>query len=230
MLTLQKTTDAVKEEIEQDLYLLDLLKQDLINVSALARQFLPKIKKENPKATPESIFVAIKRYVETTKKESVSESMREILAGSKLYTTNDVVHATLKRNNEVSRKLAEISKLINWEDDEVFFVNQGSGEITVILDMKNSVFLKDLQKYEIERTENLTIISVRETLQKGKPRSIDVPGVYAYFMNRLSRKSINIIAVTSTYTQVTFAFNKNDFIRAYETLQQSIDYFRKRTK
>ncbi len=228
MLNLKKTSDAVAFELERDLYLLELLKEDLINVSALARQLLPRIRKKNLKATPESVFVAIKRYVESTKTERISDAMREIIANSQLSTTNDVIHVTLKRNNEVSRKIAEASKHINWEDDEVFFVNQGSGEITVIIDKKNSRLLKDLHAHEIERTENLTIISVRENIQKGKERSIDVPGVYAYFLNQLSRKSINIVAVTSTYTQVTFAFDKEEFVPAYETLQQSIDYFRKR--
>lgn len=228
MLDLSKTTDLVKKELESDLYLLEILKEDLVNTSALARKILSKIKEENPKATVESIAIAIKRYIAPLKKKKIAKAVAEIISNSQLATKNDVVHVTFKRNNEVLKLLSEVSKRVRWDDEEIFFINQGSGEVTILVDKKNKYMLDDCQKYEIETTLNLTIISIKENLEKGKEKSIDIPGVYAYFINQLARKSINLIAVVSTYSQVTVAFKSKDFVRAYETLQNCIDHFRKK--
>ena len=226
MLNLQKTTDLVKRQLESDLYLMELLKDDLVNVSGLARMLLPKVKRENPKATVESIAIATKRYVAEQKKERLSAAVRGIIARSQLSTKNDVVHLTFKRNTFVSKKIAEVSNKVKWEDDEIFFINQGLGEITVILDRKNVGLLDACRDYQIETTPDLTIISIKEHLEKAKSRSIDVPGIYAYFINRLARSGVNIISVVSTYTQITFAFAKEDFLKAYGMLEDSIAFFR----
>lgn len=230
MLDLDKTTDLVKYELEHDLYLLEVLKDDLVNVSALARKLLPRIQLQNPKATIESISIATKRYIKAIRKQRVSSAAARIIAHSQLSTKNDVIHLTFKRNDAVLQRVNEISKKINWDNEEIFFVNQGSGEVTIILDKKNKHLLDNCKEYEIETTKDLTIVSVKETLEKNKERSIDVPGIYAYLVNQLARRSINIISVISTYTQITFAFKTKEFVKAYETLQECINYFRDKIK
>ena len=226
MLDLQKTTDLVKYELERDLYLLEVLKDGLVNVSALARKFLPIIQQENPKATIESVSIAIKRYVDSTKKQKISQAVARIIANSQLSTKNDVAHITFHRNDYVIQQINEISRNIKWDNDEIFFINQGSGEVTVILDKKNKKLLNKCNRHKIESTENLTVISVREIFKEGVEKSIDIPGIYAYFVNQLARRSINIVSVISTYSQITFAVKNKDFVKAYETLQGCIEYFR----
>ncbi len=226
MLDLSKTTDLVKEQLENDLYLLEILHEDLVNVSALARKLLPILQKENPKVTIESISIAIKRYVDKTKKESVSRAVKNIIAQSQLSTKNDVIHITFKRNDFILQQLSEVSKKIKWDEEEIFFINQGSGEVTLIIDSKSEHLLDGCKKYQIERTKGLSVISIREN-QKISERSIEYPGIYAHFTNRLARNGINLVSVVSTYTQITFAFKKKEFIRAYQVLQEAIDFFRK---
>jgi len=227
MLDLTKTSDLVKKAIGHELFLLEVLKDDLVNISALSRTLLPLIQKENPKATLESVSIAIKRYVEKEKKKTVSKAVREIIANSRLSSKNDVCHITFRRNDPIVKRISEISQSINWNDEEIFFVNQGPGEITIIIDKKNEHLLKDCKRYQIEQTKNLTIISVKETIDTALHRGIDVPGVYAYFMNQLARNSINVISVISTYSQITVAVKNKEFLQAYRTLQEAIDFFRK---
>lgn len=230
MKEMKATADLVKHELEHDLYLLEILKDGLVNVSALARKLLPGIKSQNPKATIESISIAARRYLEAKKKQRISEKAARIIAGSQLFTKNDVVHLTFKRNDAVLQRVNEVSKRINWGNEEIFLINQGSGEVTIILDKKNEHMFDACSDYMIESTENLTIISVQEVLEKGMEKSIDVPGIYAYFTSQLARRGINIISVISTYTQITFAFEMAEFVKAYETLNECITYFRSRLK
>ncbi len=230
MLNLQNTATLVKQELERDLYILELCKEDIINISALARKLFPSIQKNNSHATVESIAVAIQRHISITKSQKISPAIQDVIASSQLSTKSDVIHITFKRNALLQKKIHEISQKIKWDEDEIFLVNQGHGEVTIIIDTKNAHLLSSCVSDEIERTKNLTIISVRENLKEQKKPSLEVPGVYAYFLTQLARKSITVISVLSTYTQITFAFRNNDFLVAYQTLEEAIAYFRNKKR
>lgn len=227
MLNLRPTTELVKKELQSDLYLLEILKDNLVNVSALSRKLLSKIKSENPKATIESISIAIKRYVEQEKKSRISEKLKKIIANTQLSTKNDIIHVTFKRNQNVVNQISKISSKIKWDNEEIFFVNQGSGEITVILDKKNKQLLEECKQYTVEYTKNLAILSLKESFQmEGR----DIPGLYAYFINQISRNGINLIEIVSTLSQLTFVVSENDIIKAYELINAKIKYFRREIK
>lgn len=221
-----KTTSLVKEELQNDLYLLETLKEDMVNVSALARRMLPSIKEKNPKATVESIMMAIKRYVDAEKKEKISADVAKIIASCQLSTRNDVVHMTFERNQVVLEKIADVSRKIRWGQEEMFYINQGSGEVTVIIDDKNRHLLKDLDKFRIEVSRHLAVLSINESISKESVKSIDTPGIYAYFINQLARRSINIVEVISTYSQITFVLENDDLMRAHDIIRRNILYFR----
>lgn len=227
MLNLQNTTDLVKKELQSDLYLLEILRDDLVNVSALSRKLLPKIRAENSKATIESISIAIKRYVEQEKKSKISDKLKKIIANTQLSTKNDIIHVTFKRNQDVVNQISKISAKIKWDNEEIFFVNQGSGEITVILDKKNRQMLEECKQYITEYTKNLAILSLKESFQmEGR----DIPGLYTYFINQISRNGINLIELVSTLSQLTFVVSENDIIKSYEVINEKIRYFRREIK
>src|SRR3989344_2157196 len=226
MLDLNKTTDLVKNELENDLYLLELLEEDLINVSALSRKIFPKVKEQNNKATKEYISIAIKRYVESKQGKKTSNEVAKMIANSQLSIKNDILHLTFKRNDFMLKTISEISKKINWDNEEIFFMNQGSGEVTIIIDEKNEELLEKCKEHLIERTDNLAILSLRENREKGLEKTINTPGVYSHFINQLSRKGINILEIVSTLSQITFVLDNKDIMRAYGILENNIKYFR----
>lgn len=223
-----KTTSLVKEELVDELYLLEVLKDDLVNVSALARRMLPTIKAKNPKATVESITMAIKRFVFSQRKEKLSTAIAKIIAGCQLSTRNDVVHMTFERNQRVLETIADVSRKIRWGQEELFYINQGSGEVTVIIDEKNMHLLKGLDTYRIELSRHLSVLSINEAIAKDKPKSIDIPGIHAYFLSQLARRSINIIEVISTYSQINFVLENEDLMRAHDIIRKNILFFRKK--
>ncbi len=227
MLDNKKTTDIVKEELENDLFLLEILKEDLVNYSALSRALLPKVQKKNPKANIESISIAIKRYIIKEKKQRVSKTIQKIIANSQLSTKNDIIHMTFKRNEAVLNKIMELSKSIKWDQEEIFFVNQGFGEVTIILDKKNQDLLKNLNKDMIEKVTDLAIMSIKETYQEGLEKSINVPGVYSYFITQLSRRSINILEIISTSSQLTLVLKNKDLMGSYEIIDSNIRFLRR---
>lgn len=184
----------------------------------------------SPKANIESVSIAIKRYIKTLGKKKLSKVIQKIIANSQLSTKNDIIHMTFRRSDFIINKIKEVSKEIRWDQEDVFLVNQGPGEVTVVLDEKNKSFFKDCKKYLIEQTSDLSLLSIKESFKPGLEKSIEVPSVYAYFLSQLSRNSINFLEIVSTFSQLTIILRSQDLMQAYQTLDNSIKYFRERLK
>lgn len=228
MISLEKTASLVKKELEQDLFLLELLQEDLINVNALSRKLLPAIKRHNPKATPESLYVAIQRYKESCKKEKISSTIAEIISLTQLSTKNDLVHLTFQRNHHLLEAISRISPQISWANEEIFFLNQGSNEVTIIVDEKNERLFTEIKKYIVERTADVALISLLEPANHGL-KALHLPGIYSYFISKLSRQGINIIELISTLSQLSFIVECKDLLQAYDELEKSIRHFRRKS-
>jgi aspartokinase len=224
MLDMTNTAGLVREALQHELYLSELLEEDLINISALSRTLLPQIKKKNPKATIESISVAIKR--ETGQGKSIAPLSARIIARSRLAMRNDIIHITFTRDEHVLQRIVDASKNVRWAHEEVFFVNQGPGEITVILDAKNKHLLDECASKRIECTDNLALISIIDTGTPGA--SLEAAGIYAHFLNLLAKHGVNIIELSSTLSQLTIIVKREELLRGYELLEQNIQYFRHR--
>ncbi|MBU0758062.1 MAG: hypothetical protein KKF44_08375 [Nanoarchaeota archaeon] len=221
-----QTADLVKDEIEKDIFILDLLYDGLINVSALARKMLPRIRTRNKKATVESISITIKRYISSRKGLDLSKTLKKIISNSQIVMKDNISHLTFSRSEEIVSRLNKISQKIKWDKDEVFLINQGPGEITAIIDEYNFNYFFDIEKKVTEKRDSLVLISIKETPYMDMEKGIDTPGLYAYFINRIARKGINIIEVISTSSQVSFLIDETDFTRAYNTINESIRYCR----
>ncbi len=223
-----KTAQIVREELEKDVFLQNSLAKGFINNSALARELLPIVKKKNPKATLESVTVSISRHSSGLKLEKVEKDLMEQIANSQISLKNDIIHSTFLRNNVVFNAINEISKKIRWDLDEILFINQGGGEITVVFDKKNEVLFNRILSDAVEVREDSAILSIREPKIKNLKPSIEVPGLYAYFIGQISKNGINILDIISTRTQITFVLKESDITKAYGIINNCIKYFRKK--
>ena len=71
---------------------------------------------------------------------------------------------------------------------------------------------------------------IKETMRKvddGFP-GIEVPGLFAYFINQLSKIRINILDFISTRSTFMFVIAEEDLMQAYSVLSDSIQHFRKK--
>ena len=211
-----QTADIVRAELENELSILDYLKEDLINVAALARKILPKVKQKNRNATIESISIAIKRYVANQKDRGILKDLKAVVAHSQITVRDNVSHLTIERTFQNMQKIQDASKKIRWDKDEICLVNQGAGEMTVVADQKN------IQLFGPECKNGLALLTVKESDYDIK--GIDVPGLYAYFISSLSRRSINILEVISTSSQVSFLLEEKDLTKGYEILKACIEF------
>lgn len=220
-----QTADLVREELEKEIFIMDALYDGLINYTALARKLLPKIKEKNKKATVESISIAIKRHIRSSPKTSLNKLLKEIIAASQISIKDNIAHITYQRNETTANVINEASKNIKWDLDEICLINQGPGEITIIIDEANLNVLN--QKKAIEIRKKLALLTIKEKLVDEKYRSIDIPGLYAYFVTQLSKKGVNIQEVISTSSQISFLIDETDLTKAYEILKSCVEYCKK---
>src|SRR3989339_621570 len=222
------TAELMKEEINGSLFIKESLKNDLINYSSLVRLLLARIKRENPKANFASILIAIQRYQdELVKKHSNLENLKKTLASSEIIMKNKIASLTLARTGEAMKFLNEVSRNIKWDQGDIFFTVQGSGEVTVIIDEKNEHKFEKVKETSIlEEEKNLALISLRES-DSQKEYSKESLGYLSLLTTTLADNGINILDIASTYRQVFFVIYEKDLTKTYNVFSKLIESYKR---
>jgi len=159
---------------------------------------------------------------------AVKKNLAKIIANSQLSIKDDIVHVTFSRSDRIVTAINEITKNIPWDPDQVFFINQGGGEITLILDREKRALFQNILPQAIEIREKAAVIKIRESKIEDIVPGADVPGLFAYFIDQISRIQINILDIISTLSTLTLVIAEEDLMRAYSVLSNCIQHFRKK--
>jgi len=212
---------TVEEILDSRPFIKDVFRIDAVNYSGLARYLIPILKKRLEKKTIniEGVIMAIKRYAEKIRGDSVADKVLKGIAQCDLRMKGGIVDFTLKRNTTNYRTIIEVYKKINWEMGDILFFYQSFTEMAVILDEKNIEFVKkNIYSGEIiNLKENLAMVAL-----KTPPEIVDIPGTFYHILGLISSQGISLVDVVSTYTELVFIFDEEDGIKAYEILFNAI--------
>ena len=103
--------------------------------------------------------------------------MEKNIAYSQLSIKDDIVHVTFSRTDRIVTVINEITKNILWDPDDVLFINQGGGEITLILDREKKALFQNILPQAIEIREKVAVIRIREPKVEDIVPGIDIPGL-----------------------------------------------------
>lgn len=206
------TAQLVKEHLQNNVFLLDYLSRDLINIASLAREILPDIQKQNPKATLESVSIAVKRNF-GAREPQITRQLQRILSNVQITMRTDIALFCLP-------KTAKLPDIKEFQSDDVFFINQGYNEVTVIIDKRNSNLIRGPV---LLQQKNLALISLKDTLISEKQNFRVTPGFVSAFLGNISRAGINISDIVSTYSQVTFVVEQKYLLRVYQICQDVVN-------
>jgi serine/threonine protein kinase len=156
----------------------------------------------------------------------VSEDLAKLIARSKISIKNDIIHASLDRSDRIVRAINEATRKVPASPDEVLFVNQGSGELTIICESDREALFKDIFFEAVELRRGTAVIRIRESKDQEATAGIDVPGLYAFFVNQLSKNQVNILDLMSTRSELTLVIDEDDLTRTYSALNERIKHFR----
>lgn len=193
----EKISELVWLYIKRRPFLKEILRESIVNYSALARKLSIRMfghpKKEN------AIKMALIRltYKITEKEESSEGKILEVLQGTSLSIRN---------------KVAVVISTRELENIDYISSVEGKGFFTYILEQR---VLETVRKTKAtlatESTLNLVILH-------SPPSIAHIPGVIAHILNAFSSEGINIVEFVSCYTDTLLVVKEADTARVYEIL------------
>jgi hypothetical protein len=196
------TAQLIREHVAKNSILCDYLARNLINITELAKTLLPQIKAKNQKATIESISVAISRLKFNSQTKNHSEKLQNTLKNAQLNLRTNINLYVLDKGGGADVK--------EFGSDDVFFINHGMEEVTVVVDAKNKSLLKGKI---LSEKNNLSIISIKSKDYR------DVPGFVFQLLLPISREGINLEDIISTKSQISFVVESKHTMRVFEIIQ-----------
>ena len=160
------------------------------------------------------------------KQITAEHELAKIIAYSQLLIKNDIMHVTFNRSGSVVTAINDISKKLLWDADDVFFINQGGGEITCIFDREKESLFKAIIPQAREIRKKAAVIRIPEPKDEKLTPGIEVPGLFAFFIGQVSDIGVNILDIISTGSQLTLVTTEEDLIHAYTALTDNIRHYR----
>ena len=189
------------------------LSYGLFNLSQVADYIKPLLESRTKKSvTRAAILMTLSRLAREQRRIKV-KTPRYAIENINVYSNLSV--ATFQKNPIIHEKItlayAQVKKT-----NAFITVTEGIHEVTVILEhATRRNFLKD-EKPKKEY-EHVTAVSI-----KFSPKQSDAPGFLHQLLQLLTLQSINIIEVSSTYTEIVFYVASTDAKLAFDTFYSAL--------
>ena len=205
--------------------ILDCMKMNIINYSALARYIQRHIEKLlSRRVNVNAIKMALIRFSEDIQKreEFLESRIRDVLAKTVISVQTDLVVLTVRRE----ALLGKFEVLLkNIEAARFFQLTQGMRTFTLVIAKEIyedivSVIGRDAIVDIIDHQTAIILISPHEI--------IETPGVIAYITSILSSQGINMTQIISCYEDTILILNRYEALKAYQILEELILKMRER--
>ena len=185
------------------------LKRDVINIRGLAKFF---IKKNNVKASLDSVISAIRRYESSEDFEEI-DNISSVFENCIISTKNNIACITLRQASIVKlHQMLEMQR--NHHISKTRFIS-GTNTIKLMTDNvhKDTVLSVFDRKNVLNVEDDLSEISI--TLSKN---AISKHGVLAKLANEIALNNVNIVELLITPPDFLIYIKEKDIVRAHETL------------
>jgi len=189
-------------------FILDGLREGVVNYRAVARRVKPEVEETvGDEIDIEAVTTAVRRYGEELQEEDGDDGARSVLADSRVSLRGNVVSITATEYGDLP-DVGGFVHLVRGRDYTTVVVdNEGADEVA-----------EAVEGDVVERLDDLTCITV-----ESPGEIVDVPGVLTRMVSRFSSEEINIVDITSCYTETIIVVEKRDAVKALETLEETFD-------
>ncbi len=209
--------ELTEEQVRKSPYLLDALRDGLINLSAYARQIIPNIEKaygDDVKIT--AVIMAIQRMDfgqishESKKLKSVFKKIKDI------QVRGHLVAYTIQSSEDIHKKIAKMFTKISGRNDITCTFTQGVFESTLLISDSESKWVENILQDEkiILTTRNLSAFIILLP-----PENTHLSGVYYHILKQLAWEGINVVDVVSTTNEFTILVQNKDSGKCFEALR-----------
>ncbi len=210
--------DYVEESIRKSPYILEAVRDGLLNISAYARQIIPEIEhKYGGEVKITAVIMAIQRMnfgsisYESKKLKALFKKIKDILVRGHLNVY------TLQQSHTIASNVAKLFHKVGHRSDVMCTFTQGVFECTIILSASESPLFDKIFANEkvIEVQKKLSAFTILLPIEN---RSLS--GVYYFILKQLAWNGINVIEVVSTLNEFTIVVNEKDSGRCFEVLRK----------
>lgn len=215
MITIAK---AVADIIKQNSYLEDLLAEDLINLSALARKIKPQLAKELWKedVSLPAIIMALKR-LQTTLKKQPARTVDLSTLGDMTVRSNLTLFI-YENSSELMTAQKKLLEFVEQSKERFLNVSQGLLETSIIVSTAATQSVKKwlAKQKPIYQADNLACITIAIPHE-----STFIPGYIYNVLRPLALENINVMDITSVNREITFIFKDEDVDKAFSVLKRA---------
>ncbi|GEM_PF-1897610 len=209
----------VKQELEKNLLLLDMIQQDLLNINALALKLHPSIEAQLSKTVKLSaVSMAIRRVSQQfLHKKLFSWKFPSDL---EISTKTGIYEVAIKREPHLPKLLNKIGLKLNNQPSTFLSVVDASYETVLFTNQYNQKILKASlnSKNILCERDNLGYVSINfEQTTK------DISGIYYQITRALALRNISIQSMHTLGAEVILLFKNDVLIPAYHTLKALIE-------
>ena len=208
----------VKNIINRSPFISEMLIQDVISYSNLAKFLQPKVEAlYGDSVSTSSIVMAVRRYSDELKKMSPGMKSKldyEIQMKTNIYDVN------FRADDKFQTKLSKLYEKVHPEEGDFLNMTFGSHETTLTVSEKHRALVDELTKDQeiLHRYSDLVALTI---VFHGD--FLRTPGILYLAVRKLAWENINIIEIVSTMNVLTFVITREDSHRAYEALEAFLD-------
>lgn len=204
-------TQAVSEILQTDELALESLRAGLLNLSAYAERIQERIEKTTFKEVRKgTIVVALSRVAKTVLK---TPPLIPSIRLTNLSVKSSLAALTFEKTPDIERKVSVLHPF-TLPTQDMFSVTEGPTEVTLIFNQRLEEQLK--KHFRIKPKAIYTdIVGITAQLP---PDLAHTPNVYYALLAALAAKRISIIAVVSTFMEISFIVEKKDMEVAMNVL------------
>ena len=213
-----RVSDVVENIVRQSPLLEEGLSRGLINVSALARDILPRVEQRTKKEVTEgAVVMALKRLSSDLAAHSQSSTVFQ--TAPDMMVRSNLFELTVGNSPFLPEKLPRLAELVATQNNSHFLtVTSGVYETTIIASNTLRTEIKRIleSEHEVNEINELASITIRLN-----DVFLEVPGSMAQIMKYIAWEGINVIEVVSTYMELTVILRQKDTDRALTVLKNA---------
>jgi len=203
-------SEALQQIVQGNPFLEFGFRHDLFNLTKLARFLRPQVEARTQKDVQETALTMALSRSRRAAAPAAEVKTPQILES--ITVQSGLAVCTYARSPALHTRLAEVYQRVHARN-EFCNLSLGMRQVTIILDARLIGWLdKAVPQPFLYRNQDVAAVTVRFP-----EHHIDVPGILYALMQRVTLQNVNIIEISSTYTEITFFVPQADVRLVFDT-------------
>jgi len=209
-------SQAVENIINRSPFLMEVLYEDIANISSIARQIRPEIEKKLlEEVSEEAVAMAIRRIQKKLKPATTGS--KYLKDSNNITVRSNLVEFVFLNSSDTIKIHQEVLKKTENKKDAFFNISTGLFESIIVV---SGEFEKDVEKILKNQKQVATIKDLSSiTIKLSAEVTITTPGVYYLVLKALAWNGISVVEVISIGLELSMLFRNADVDRAFSVIK-----------